>query len=177
MEVGITPRLMGRTRCVLQVEKPEPYSRKQGPRRQVPVCSTGAHRRNGGTRGVIGTPPSRRSGRHIYPEHQAYSLFAYASARECRLCLLYGTSCSRCLRIPRQRSGGKPPLPGSLCQKRRKQTGYPVIHIEVAGHITIRNPVEQRAAEGGTLSDWILVPAFAGINLRGNDWLVAPSLP
>ena len=39
---------------------------------------------------------------------------------------------------PGRRSSGKPPLPGSLCQERHKQTGYPVIHIEVAGHITIR---------------------------------------
>ena len=107
VEVGPAPRLVGRTRNVLPMEKPEPDRRKQGPRR--PVCLSGAraHRGNGGVHRVTGTPPSRRSGRHVYPEHAACALFANASVGECRLRLLHGAPCSRCLRSSRRHSSGK----------------------------------------------------------------------
>ena len=64
-----------------------------------------------------GRPPSRRSGRQVYPEHRAGALPADASVARCRVCLLHGAPGSRRLRARRRHSGGKPPLPGALRQE------------------------------------------------------------
>ena len=97
-EAGVTPRHVGRARRVFKVEEPEPDRRQQGTWRQVCLRGTCADRRNGGVRGVTGTPPPLRSCRRIYPERAGYSLSAHASVGERRVCLLYGAPCSRCLR-------------------------------------------------------------------------------
>ena len=86
----------------------------RGPRRQVFLCRTGPDREDGRVRRIRRTPPSLRSRRPLPPKPLPHPVSAPASAGQCRVCLLHGASCSRCLRESRRQSRGKPPLLGSL---------------------------------------------------------------